>query len=80
MKLVKFETDSCANCKVMGNILDAAGVSYESLNVMHNIALARKLNIRSVPVLMYMSGESEVSRYAGSSVDKEAILNYAGAN
>lgn len=72
MKLVKFYSDFCASCKTLDKILQENNIEYESIDVLKNTELARKLNIRSLPVLMYMGDdENEITRYTGSIKTKE---------
>lgn len=68
MKVLKFYTDTCMPCKVVGKILEKIeGVEVESVNAVadENIGLVSEYNIFSTPTLVFLKEGKEVGRITG---------------
>lgn len=51
MKVIKYGTPWCNQCKVMSETLKRSGIPYEEIDVDEHEEIAEKKNIRSVPLL-----------------------------
>lgn len=64
-QIIKFEKEGCVPCKNLDRWLKENQVAYVSKNIMNNLDLARTYNVKSVPTLLVLDGEVEVSRAIG---------------
>ena len=66
MKILKFYTDTCMNCKMLGKVLDRMNIEVDNINANENTALVDKYEICTTPTLVFLndSGE-EVSKIVG---------------
>ena len=72
IKILKFESDSCPQCKALSIILDK--ISKENKIDIKNIDieednsqdLIRKYNIRSIPTLIFLNEDQEYNRLVGN--------------
>lgn len=67
MKLIKVYKDNCDPCMQMNNFLSDNSIEVsESINIMHNVDVAVKYGIMSVPVLLLVDeNEEEITRTFG---------------
>ena len=84
IKLLKFESDSCPQCKALSitleriskeNKIDIKNIDIEEDN---NQDLIRKYNIRSIPTLIFLNEDKEYNRLVGnqSYATINKIINY----
>ena len=84
IKILKFESDSCPQCKALSitleriskeNIIDIENIDIEEDN---NQDLIRKYNIRSIPTLIFLNEDKEYNRLVGnqSYATINKIINY----
>ena len=84
IKILKFESDSCPQCKVLSitleriskeNKIDIKNIDIEEDN---NQDLIRKYNIRSIPTIIFLNEDQEYNRLVGnqSYVTINKIINY----
>ena len=84
IKILKFESDSCPQCKALSitlerisneNKIDIKNIDIEEDN---NQDLIRKYNIRSIPTLIFLNEDQEYNRLVGnqSYVTINKIINY----
>ena len=84
IKLLKFESDSCPQCKVLSvtleriskeNKIDIKNIDIEEDN---NQDLIRKYNIRSIPTIIFLNEDKEYNRLVGkqSYATINKIINY----
>ena len=84
IKLLKFESDSCPQCKALSvtleriskeNKIDIKNIDIEEDN---NQDLIRKYNIRSIPTIIFLNEDKEYNRLVGnqSYVTINKIINY----
>ena len=79
MEILKFYTDTCMPCKVIGKILDKLeGVKVTPINAIadENIELVSEYNIFSTPTLVFIKEGKEVGRITGMTTESKikAIL------
>lgn len=79
MEILKFYTDTCMPCKVIGKMLDKLeGVKVTSINAVadENIKLVSEYNIFSTPTLVFIKEGKEVGRITGMTTESKikAIL------
>lgn len=79
MEILKFYTDTCMPCKVVGKILDKLeGVKVTPINAVadENIELVSEYNIFSTPTLVFIKEGKEVGRITGMTTESKikAIL------
>ena len=68
MEILKFYTDTCMPCKVVGKILDKLeGVKVTPINAVadENIAIVSEYNVFSTPTLVFLKEGKEVGRITG---------------
>ena len=84
IKILKFESDSCPQCKALSitleriskeNKIDIKNINIEEDN---NQDLIRKYNIRSIPTLIFLNEDQEYNRLVGnqSYATINKIINY----
>ena len=84
IKILKFESDSCPQCKALSitleriskeNKIDIKNIDIEEDN---NQDLIRKYNIRSIPTIIFLNKDQEYNRLVGNqSYDTiNKIINY----
>ena len=84
IKILKFESDSCPQCKALSitleriskeNKIDIKNIDIEEDN---NQNLIRKYNIRSIPTLIFLNEDKEYNRLVGnqSYATINKIINY----
>ena len=84
IKLLKFESDSCPQCKALSitleriskeNKIDIKNIDIEEDN---NRDLIRKYNIRSIPTIIFLNEDKEYNRLVGnqSYATINKIINY----
>ena len=72
-KILKFSAAWCGPCKQLSMVLkgEDLGVPVEEVDIEANPELARQYGVRSVPTMVYVRNEQEVSRITGAqSLDK----------
>ena len=79
MEILKFYTDTCMPCKVVGKILDKLeGVKVTPINAVadENIELVSEYNVFSTPTLVFIKEGKEVGRITGMTTESKikAIL------
>ena len=67
-KILKFSASWCGPCKALAMTLhgEDLGVPLEEVDIDQSADLSAKYGIRSVPTLVYVRGETEVSRLGGA--------------
>lgn len=66
MKILKFYTETCMNCKMLGKVLDKMNVNVEDINANENLTLVDKYNICTTPTLVFLNEkDEEVSKIVG---------------
>ena len=67
-KILKFSSATCGPCKQLAMILkgEDLGVPVEEVDVVQQQDLAAKYHVRAVPTMVYVRGDTEVSRLTGA--------------
>ncbi len=67
-KILKFSASWCGPCKALSMTLNGEdlGVPLEEVDIDQSAELSSKYGIRSVPTLVYVRGDTEVSRLGGA--------------
>lgn len=84
IKLLKFESDSCPQCKALSITLDRISkenkIDIKTIDIEedNNQDLIRKYNIRSIPTLIFLNKDKEYNRLVGnqSYATINKIINY----
>ena len=71
-KVMLFTTKTCPNCRLAGDMLERAGVSFERTDAEENAELCRRVGVRQAPTLVVTDGEgfekivnlSNIKKYA----------------
>nr|DAF76821.1 MAG TPA: TRX family protein [Bacteriophage sp.] len=84
IKILKFESDSCPQCKALSVTLERITKEYKTdmksidIEEDNNQDLIRKYNIRSIPTLIFLNEDKEYNRLVGNqpyaTINK--IINY----
>ena len=59
MKILKFYTETCMNCRMLGKVLDRMGVEVENINANENTELVDKYEICTTPTLVFLNENGE---------------------
>lgn len=79
IKILKFESDSCPQCKALSATLERITKEYKTdmksidIEEDNNQDLIRKYNIRSIPTLIFLNEDQEYNRLVGN--QSYAIIN-----
>lgn len=84
IKILKFESDSCPQCKALSTtlkrIIKEYKIDIKSIDIEedNNQDLIRKYNIRSIPTLIFLNEDQEYNRLIGnqSYATINKIINY----
>ena len=84
INILKFESDSCPQCKALSATLERITKEYKtdmkSINIEedNNQDLIKKYNIRSIPTLIFLNEDQEYNRLVGnqSYATINKIINY----
>ena len=84
IKILKFESDSCPQCKALSATLERITKEYKTdiksidIEEDNNQDLIRKYNIRSIPTLIFLNENKEYNRLVGnqSYATINKIINY----
>lgn len=84
IKVLKFESDSCPQCKALSVTLERITKEYKTdmksidIEEDNNQDLIRKYNIRSIPTLIFLNEDKEYNRLVGnqSYATINKIINY----
>ena len=72
MKILKFYTDTCMPCKIVGKILDKIeGIEIIPINAIDNIEERDKWNVQSTPTLVFIEDNKEVGRITGMTTESK---------
>lgn len=84
IKILKFESDSCPQCKALSVTLERITKEYKTdmksidIEEDNNQDLIKKYNIRSIPTLIFLNEDKEYNRLVGNqpyaTINK--IINY----
>lgn len=84
IKILKFESDSCPQCKALSVTLERITKEYKTdmksidIEEDNNQDLIRKYNIRNIPTLIFLNEDKEYNRLVGNqpyaTINK--IINY----
>ena len=72
IKILKFESDSCPQCKTLSTTLERITKEYKidikSIDIEedNNQDLIRKYNIRSIPTIIFLNEDKEYNRLVGN--------------
>ena len=72
IKILKFESDSCPQCKALSDTLERITKEYKTdmksidIEEDNNQDLIRKYNIRSIPTLIFLNEDQEYNRLVGN--------------
>ena len=84
IKILKFESDSCPQCKALSVTLERITKEYKTdmksidIEKDNNQDLIRKYNIRSIPTIIFLNENKEYNRLVGnqSYATINKIINY----
>lgn len=73
-RIIKFEKDDCSPCNMVSAYLDKKGVVYETVNPFNQPELAMQFRVKSVPTVILLDQEQELSRVIGFKPEELNIL------
>lgn len=78
MKYLYFSAQWCGPCRMLGPVMNevSAEVPVQKVDVDKEYELAQKFNVRNIPTVVLVNGDSEVKRFIGVN-PKQAYLDAA---
>ena len=66
MKILKFYTDTCMPCRMVGKLLESMNLAVDSINALQDVAMVDEYNVCTTPTLVFLNDENkEVARTIG---------------
>ena len=65
MNIIKLGADWCAPCSATDKLLTEAGINYTKVDIDKEPEVAAKFNIRSIPQIFVMNGDTKISQISG---------------
>ena len=66
MKILKFFTETCMPCRMVGKLLESMNLDVDSVNALENLKLVDEYNICTTPTLVFLDDENkEFARTTG---------------
>lgn len=66
MKILKFYTDTCMPCRMVGKLLESMNLAVDSINALQDVAMVEEYNVCTTPTLVFLNDENkEVARTIG---------------
>ena len=79
MKVIKFYADWCGPCSGLSKIIEGAkdkiNITIENVNIDEDSEMVTKYQIRSVPTMVMVDGDTEIKRKVGTMGEKD-LLNF----
>jgi len=79
MKVIKFYADWCGPCNGLSKIIEGAkdkiDITIENVNIDEDSSMVAKYQVRSVPTMIMVDGDTEIKRKVGTMGEKE-LLNF----
>lgn len=72
MKILKFYTETCMNCRMLGKVLSKMNIEVEDINANENLELVDKYEVCTTPTLVFLDeNNEEVSKIVGSTTQSK---------
>ena len=66
MKILKFYTDTCMPCRMVGKLLESMNLAVDSINALKSVDMVDEYNVCTTPTLIFLNDEDkEVARTTG---------------
>ena len=66
MKVLKFYTETCMPCRMVGKLLESMNLAVDSINALKSVDLVDEYNVCTTPTLVFLNEEDkEVARTTG---------------
>lgn len=66
MKILKFYTETCMPCRMVGKILESMNVAVDSINALQDTAMVDEYNVCTTPTLVFLGDDNkELARTTG---------------
>ena len=73
-RILKFGAEWCNSCKQLSKTLQELNIDYEEIDVENNDDLVEAYHIQSLPTLLILEDDKELTRLIGN-VPKSALIN-----
>jgi len=73
-RIIKFEKEDCSPCNMVSEYLDRKGIVYETINPFNEPEMAMQFRVRSVPTVILLEKEQELSRVIGFKPEELSAL------
>lgn len=66
MKILKFYTETCMPCRMVGKLLESMNLAVDSINALKSVDLVDEYNVCTTPTLVFLNEDNkEVARTTG---------------
>lgn len=66
MKVLKFYTETCMPCRMVGKLLESMNLAVDSVNALEDLKLVDEYNVCTTPTLIFLDDENkEFARTVG---------------
>lgn len=80
MKVLKFQASWCQPCKMLGRVIEDAKeqikLPIEEVDIDENMELAKKYNVRGVPMLVVVDDNDNVVRTKNGYMNEKDLLEW----
>lgn len=80
MKVLKFQASWCQPCKMLGRVIEDAKeqikLPIEEVDIDENMELAKKYNVRGVPMLVVVDDNDNVVRTKSGYMNEKDLLEW----
>lgn len=73
MKILKFYTDTCMPCKMVGKILESMDLAVDSINALQSVDLVDEYNVCTTPTLVFLGDDNKEFARTTGPVTKKRI-------
>lgn len=76
-KILYFSASWCSPCRTLSPIMESLAnqINYQKIDIDHNPYLVSKYDVKSIPTVILLENEKEISRFTGVK-DRQQIISF----